>query len=593
MKSTRNLITEHKTSKKVLVYWFWKNYIRSFVILLICALLFMTIEGAMVGLLSYSVKVLFDDVFMSGSTDDIWAVGFVIFLIFSVRAISGFVQRGLISFVGQKILMNLQSGLVVHMLTLDSKFFYTNAPGLLIERVRGDSEKIIEMASLVIMTIGRDGVALISLITVSIFIDWQWTLIAFVGVPILLIPTFFLQSWIRLVALRSRNADAANTTRLDEIFHGINAIKLYSAEASEVTKLEKILSLAKRIKFRMEVGMAGMPAIIDIIAALGFFAVMIFGGADIISGEKSVGEFMSFFTAMALIFEPLRRLSSISGSAQVAIASIDKIYTIFDQKPEITDQIKTQTLDSSETNLDITFDNISFCYGPNIILSDINFSCEPGKLFAIVGASGAGKTTILNMIPRLIDPTGGEVLIGGVNIKYLKIKKLRRLISVVSQEGSLFDDNIRENIIMGQTINSDREIDEVLKDSFVSEFLEKLPQGLDTSVGPRGVNLSGGQRQRILIARALFQNTPILLLDEPTSALDSRSELLIQKALTRLSIGRTTIVVAHRISTIVGAHKILVLNSGRIMEQGTHQELLKKGGSYTDLFKSQVLIGKD
>ena len=593
MKSEYNLIHNEQTNKIVLLKWFWKNFVKSSFYLLIIALLFMTVEGSMMGLLSYSVKVLFDKVFVSGQAEDIWTVALVIFLIFSVRAISGFTQRAIVSFVGQRIVARLQSELVTHMLKLDSNFFYKNAPGLLIERVRGDSQKIIEMLSLVIMTVGRDGVALISLISVSIFIDWKWALIAFVGAPVLLVPVLVLQSWIRIIALKSRNVDADNTTRLDEIFHGINAIKLNEIENNEILKLTKILSLAKRIKFKMEVGVAGMPAIIDIVAAFGFFAVMIFGGSEILSGEKSVGEFMSFFTAMALIFEPLRRLSNVSGSAQVALASVDKLFNIFMQKPEIEDSSATVSLNVAEVELDIVFDRVSFAYGENSILSDISFRCKPGKFLAIVGASGSGKTTILNMIPRLFDPSHGTIFIGGLDIRRLKIKQLRNLISVVSQESGLFDDTIRANIVMGIKLQNDSELDQVLQDSFSDEFLRKLPQGLDTLVGPRGVNLSGGQRQRILIARALFRNKPILLLDEPTSALDSRSERLIQKALKRLSIGRTTIVVAHRISTIIDANRILVLNSGKLIEQGTHEELLKTGSYYPDLVKSQLYKRRD
>ena len=580
------------SNKSILLTWLWSKYVKSCALTLFLALIFMTIEGSMIGLLSYAVKMLFDDVFLSGTNEDILIVGGIIFSIFSLRALSGFIQRLLISISGQKILKKIQHDLVSHLLNMSNDFFNRNAPGLLIERVRGDSQKIIEMLSLILMTIGRDGVALISLIIVALIIDWKWALIAFVGTPILIIPILALQNWIRATATKSRNADAENTTRLDEIFHGINAIKLNNAEKFESARLGKVLEFARIIKFRMETGLAGMPAIIDLVAAFGFFAVMVFGGREIINGEKTVGEFMSFFTAMALIFEPLRRLSNVAGCSQVAFASMEKIHSIFLQQSKILEILEPYSTKELKSRLDIKFQNVSFAYGEKVILSDISFSCQPGELMAIVGASGAGKTTILNLIPRLIDPSAGKISISGIDTKNFGLKDLRNLISVVSQESSLFDDTVRSNILMGTKIESDDELNTALQDSSVINFLEDLPMGLDSIVGPRGINLSGGQRQRILIARALFRNKPILILDEPTSALDSSSEKAIQIALDKLALGRTTIVVAHRISTIINASKILVLKSGSLIEQGRHDVLIRSDTYYRELVNSQLFEKK-
>jgi ABC-type multidrug transport system fused ATPase/permease subunit len=588
MENKSTLKHEIETNKSTLISWFMRQYVKPYSGVLFFALIFMTVEGSMMGLLSYSVKMLFDNVFMSGSNDDTLFVGFLIFSIFSLRALSGFVQRLLLSSTGQKISKQVQYNIVIHMLNLSNDFFYKNAPGLLIERVRGDTQKIVEMLSLVLMTIGRDGVAFVSLIMVAVIIDWTWALLAFVGAPLLIIPILILQKWIRVTAMKSRNADGENTTQLDEIFHGINAIKLNNAEVFESKRFEKVLEVTRKIKFRMESGMAGMPAIIDLVAAFGFFAVMVFGGREIISGQKTVGEFMSFFTAMALIFEPLRRLSNVAGCSQVALASLDKLYCIFSENSTIA-QIEAPTpITQISSKLNISFENVSFYYGKKSILSNISFKCDPGKLIAIVGASGAGKTTILNLIPRLIDPSTGNIFIGGIDTKMLGLKDLRNLISVVSQESSLFDNTIRSNIIMGSKLKSDSELNEVLTDSFVEEFLPNLPDGLDTHVGPRGANISGGQRQRILIARALFRDKPILILDEPTSSLDSKSEKVIESALDKLAYGRTTIVVAHRLSTIMNADRILVLKSGVIVEVGSHKELLSNGSYYRELVNSQL-----
>ncbi|MEE2773980.1 MAG: ABC transporter ATP-binding protein [Pseudomonadota bacterium] len=572
-----------------LLKWFWRQYLQRFLTLLLLALIFMTIEGSMIGLLSYSVKSLFDDVLFAESLQNIYLVGVVIFSIFSVRALSGLIQRLLVASVAQKVAKNLQSDLVSHLLSLDMEFFFKNAPGLLIERVRVDTQKIVEMGATVVMTLGRDGVSLFSLVAVAVYIDWKWALIAFIGAPLLIFPVLILQNWIRKIALRSRNADADNTTRLDEIFHGVKSIKLNEMEKIEWKRLDAILNRARRLKYKMESGMSGMPALIDLVAAFGFLAVMIFGASEIVSGEKSVGEFMSFFTAMALLFEPLRRLSNISGSAQVAIASIDKVHVIFNEVPKIVNSNVAISVAGLSKTLDIKFQDVSCSYGAQEVLSGINLHCEPGKITAIVGASGAGKTTLINMIPRLIDPTKGKLLIGDVDVRLINLRELRSLISIVSQENSLFDDTVLANIVMGQSSYSQSKLEEVLADSFVSEFLSNLDEGLNYRVGPRGEHLSGGQRQRVLIARALLRDKPILILDEPTSALDSKSEKMVEAALRRLSAGRTTIVVAHRISTIVNAEKISVLKSGQIVEHGTHQDLLLRGNYYPELVKSQLI----
>ena len=585
MNQIKTFKSNHKINQTVLVGWFWSKYVRTSIWTLILALVFMSVEGSMMGLLSYAVKALFDNVFLSGNEEQVWFVAVAIFLIFSVRALSGLLQRLLVAYVGQGISKTLQKDLVSHMLTLDIQYFHRNAPGLLIERVRVDSQRIIDNLANIIMTLGRDGVALISLLLVAFIIDWRWALIAFLGAPILIIPILFLQNWIRSAATKSRDAEADISTSLDEIFHGIKAIKLNNIEKYEMGRLEKILEFTRNVKFKMESGIAGMPAMIDIIAALGFFGVMIFGGREIIQGDKSVGEFMGFFTAMALIFEPLRRLSNISGSFQVALASISRLHLIFQESPKIKSPKDPIRVKSLKKPFNVKFDGVYFSYDNKNIISNLSFNAMEGNLTAIVGSSGSGKTTILNLISRLIEPSQGSIGIGSVNISDFELKELRSLVSVVSQESSLFDDTIRNNILVGRLKATEREIKAAVKDSLVIEFLEGLPRGLETLVGPRGANLSGGQRQRVLIARALLRNSPVLLLDEPTSALDYKSEAAVQKGLVALSKGRTTILIAHRISTVMNADNIIVLKNGSLVEEGKHHELLKKGGVYADLAK--------
>ena len=573
--------------KKPLFKWFWSLYVREHFALLFTALIFMSIEGSMLGLLSYSIKFLFDNVLVSKDTSSILIVAVVIFSIFSIRAIAGFVHRLLTVNVCQKIIKVIQDRMVAHLLNMDVGFHQKNSPGILMDRVRADSKALSESVGEAFMTVGRDGFSLISLLAVVFFIDWKWSLIAFLGIPFLVLPILLLQGLVRSRAGENRDYESKANVRLDEIFHGITDIKLNRAEGRERNKFFDILQLTHKVRLRLEAGMAGIPAMIDVIAAIGFLAVMIFGAIDITSGSKTIGEFMSFFTAMALIFEPLRRLSNVSGNIQVAMASLERVFKIFEEKSSIV----FSTLSSVEKKFDkigIEFDSVHFSYEDKKVLENITFGIEEGTSNAIVGYSGSGKTTLFNLITRLIDPSSGLIKLNGINIKDFCLNDLRSLISVVRQDGMVFDETILENIRFGKPTASDREIREAAKMAYVDEFTNDLKYGLNTVVGPRGSTLSGGQRQRISIARAFLRASPLLLLDEPTSALDSKSEELIQKSLSNLAKHSTTITIAHRLSTIVDSDKVLVLDNGKIVGQGKHSKLLQENSLYSNLFKSQV-----
>ena len=573
--------------KKPLFKWFWSLYVREHFALLFTALIFMSIEGSMLGLLSYSIKFLFDNVLVSKDTSSILIVAVVIFSIFSIRAIAGFVHRLLTVNVCQKIIKVIQDRMVAHLLNMDVGFHQKNSPGILMDRVRADSKALSESVGEAFMTVGRDGFSLISLLAVVFVIDWKWSLIAFLGIPFLVLPILLLQGLVRSRAGENRDYESKANVRLDEIFHGITDIKLNRAEGRERNKFFDILQLTHKVRLRLEAGMAGIPAMIDVIAAIGFLAVMVFGAIDITSGSKTIGEFMSFFTAMALIFEPLRRLSNVSGNIQVAMASLERVFKIFEEKSSIV----FPTLSSVEKKFDkigIEFDSVHFSYEDKKVLENITFGIEEGTSNAIVGYSGSGKTTLFNLITRLIDPSSGLIKLNGVNIKDFCLNDLRSFISVVRQDGMVFDETILENIRFGKPTASDGEIREAAKMAYVDEFTNDLKYGLNTVVGPRGSTLSGGQRQRISIARAFLRASPLLLLDEPTSALDSKSEELIQKSLSNLAKHSTTITIAHRLSTIVDSDKVLVLDNGKIVGQGKHSELLLENSLYSNLFKSQV-----
>ncbi len=541
----------------------------------------------MLGLLSYIVGPMFDEIFVAANKAAIYWVGAAIFGVFLARALSGFGQRVVMAAVGQWATATMQSDLVRHMMSLDSVFFQDNAPGALIERVRGDTLALQIAWSAVFTSLGRDTISLIALLTVALSIDWVWTLVAVAGVPVLIVPVALLQKMIHTATRHARSAAALISTRLDELFHGINPIKLNNLEKQQDQRFTGTVQSYARAQIRSEAGQAGVPAMMDIVAGLGFLGVLIYGGLQIIEGQKTIGEFMSFFTAMALIFEPLRRLGNISGLWQAALASLERLYAIFEEQPGILNPANPQAAPKNAAAGDVVLSNVSFSYGDQPVLNQLSFTAKAGQTTALVGASGAGKSTVFNVLARLVEPSDGQVSVAGVAVDQMRLEDLRGLFSVVTQDAALFDETLRENIMLSRPDAGADALRRASDTASVSEFADGLAQGLDTLAGPRGSNLSGGQRQRVAIARAVLRDAPILLLDEPTSALDAQSEAAVQKALDALSDGRTTLVIAHRLATILHADQIVVMEKGQVVDQGTHAELLERGGLYASLYRLQ------
>ena len=569
-------------SKNLLIR-LWREHVVGFWRLLIVAFILMVIEGSTLGAISYLIQPLFDLVFIDGNSSAVTWVALAISGIFVLRAISGFGQRVLIVTIGLRVTTALQTRLLGHLLSLDARFFQDNAPGSLIERVRGDTQALQGVASATLMTIGRDTISVISLLTVMLISDWTWALLALAGVPILILPLSVLQKLIRKTTRAAREAAARLSTQLDEIFHGIISIKVNRLEDHEATRFDQEVDRFLDAQLRAERGKAANPAVIDVIAAIGFFAVLIYGGQQIIAGEKTVGEFMSFFTALALVFDPLRRLSAVSGHIQAALASLERLYSVLEARPTILPPASPKRLKSG----DIRFDSVSFSYGDTPVLRGFDLTAEEGRTTALVGPSGAGKSTVFSLLTRLIDPDLGEVSIAGTAIDAADLEELRNAIALVGQETALFDETIAQNIRLGRLDATDAQVQAAAEAAHVTDFADSLPLGLNTPVGPRGGSLSGGQRQRVAIARAMLRDAPILLLDEPTSALDARSEQLVNEALRRLSAGRTTLVIAHRLSTIRAADHIVVMDQGAVIEQGTHEALMARKGAYARLNQLQ------
>ncbi len=585
------VMSQHEPkSARELLGWLWRGYLRHYIGLLGIAVVFMLVEGGTMGALGYMMQPMFDLVFVDGNTDALFWVSLAFFAIFALRGISGVTQKVLLSKVSQTSAAHLRKDMLARLIRQDPAFHQEHPPGVLMHRVLGDVGAIDAVWRAVITGAGKDFVSLIAVLGVAVSIDWRWTLVLLIGVPVLLAPIKMAQRYVRRKATLSRDLSAKLSTRLNEIFHGIVPIKLNRLEDYQNARFGTVMDNLVKADVKTSLGGASISGMTDIMAGAGFMAVLLYGGNEIIAGEKTVGQFMAFFTSVGLSFEPMRRLAAISGVWQSAAASLERVKELLDAPIMLTEPEDPKP--APEGLPPITLDNVSLSYGDSRILHSLDLVAEGGKTTALVGASGAGKSTIFNLLTRMVDPQEGRVSVGGVRVDDLRTDDLRSLFSVVTQDALLFDETLRENIVLGRTDVSEEELQAALEASHVADFLPKLSNGLDTPVGPRGSALSGGQRQRVVIARALLRNTPVLLLDEATSALDAQSEKVVQQALDKLAGGRTTLVIAHRLSTIRNADKIVVMDRGRVVDQGSHEELLARGGIYADLYRLQFQDGK-
>jgi len=577
-------------TSRALLSWLWKDYLRRHTGTMFLAVIFMSIEGATLGALAKLMEPMFDQVFVAGRDDALLWVGLVLIGVFVLRATASVIQKVLMTRVAQESAADLRIDLLNRIMRQDGGFHQSHPPGFLVQRVQSDVNAVMDVWRALITGAGRDFIGLLVLLGVAISIDPVWAFLACVGVPLMVLPAAAAQKFVRRRAREARDLGASLSTRLDEVFHGIVQIKLNALERYQERQYRDMTDRFIATEIRAAFGNSVIPGLIDIMSGLGFMAVILYGGSEIIAGEKTVGQFMAFFTAMGFAFNPLRRLGAISGLWQMAAAALERVKELLDAPLKLSNP--AAPVPAPTGSPDVTLENISLSFGDAKVLNALNLTAAAGQTTALVGASGAGKSTVFNLLTRLLDPQSGTVSIGGVGAKDMTIADLRGMFSVVTQEALLFDETLRENIVLGREDVSDADLQAVLDAAHVADFLPNLEHGLDTRVGPRGSALSGGQRQRVVIARALLRDTPILLLDEATSALDAQSEQVVQDALDKLSKGRTTLVIAHRLSTIRGADKIVVMDRGRVIDEGTHEALLERGGMYADLYRLQFKDGK-
>ena len=554
------------------------------------ALVFMAIQGSMLGVLSYLIGPMFDTVFLESDRSALVWLGLGVFAVFTIRGIAGFIQRWITARVGEWVKFNLRMDLMRQVLQLDYSFFSEHEPGGLLERILVDSEEVKTVWSALLAPAIRDSIALASLLFVTIRIDWFWTLIAIAGIPLLFTPVRTMQVLTGRAARVAKQTATDIMSLLDEVFHGVLVIKLFGLERDQFGKVRETCVKNQKAVVKTEVGQAGTPAMVDIAAGIGFFGMLFIAGNEVIDGDKTIGQFMSFFTAVVLIFDPLKRLGHVTTAWARVKVPMGRVRAVFDMKPMIVSPSKEMMVNPDAGEAVLKFDRVDFDFGDHVpVLSKFSAELSPRKTTALVGFSGAGKSTLINLLTRIFEVKSGNILIAGKDIRTFAVEELRGLFGVVPQEPGIFDLTVRENVMLGNPKAGQKEFDRAISAALVDQMAANLKEGLDSRCGPRGSSLSGGQRQRVALARALLRGTRILLLDESTSALDARTERRIHENLAEHYKDRTTIIVAHRLATIRNADSIIVLHKGEVAEQGTHDDLMELNGIYSSLYKLQMM----
>jgi subfamily B ATP-binding cassette protein MsbA len=546
----------------------------------------MAVVAATTAALAFLMETILDDVFTSRDRSSLYAAAALVMGVFVLKGLATYGQNVLVSFVGQRILADLQKRMFAHLLRADLAYFHSQPSGGLISRFINDVEKMRGTVASVLTAIGRDSLTIIFLVGVMFYQDWLLTLASFFAFPTAILPLVNIGKRIRKVSASTQQELGQFTTLLNEVFQGARHVKAYGMEAFERDRAGAVIEQIFALVFRAARTKAAAYPIMETLGGTAIVVVICYGGWQVIEGTRSTGTFFSFVTALLLAYDPVKKLVNLNAQLQEGLAAAERVFDILDVEPTITDRPNAKRIDAAKG--DVSLENVDFSYADGKpVLQGVSLSIKAGKTVALVGQSGAGKSTILNLIPRFFDTNTGRVTLDGVDIRDLTIASLRAQIALVSQDVTLFDDTIEANIAYGRAGASPEETRQAARNAAADTFIEAMPEGYETTVGEHGVKLSGGQRQRIAIARAMLKNAPILLLDEATSSLDTESERAVQTALAKLMRGRTTIVIAHRLSTIQSADMIHVVDAGRIVESGRHQELLARGGIYANLHQLQ------
>jgi subfamily B ATP-binding cassette protein MsbA len=561
------------------------QYFKPHTLKILIAVIFALVVAGATAASAWIVKPLLDDIFISKDAAMLKILPALIILVFFIKGISEFLHSFIMRSIGQEIIMNIRNELYKSYLSLSAKFFADNSTGVLMSRITNDVF-LMQQALPATVSIFKEGLTVIGLLAVAFYRDSTLAVIACFVFPLSVWPVIKISGKIRKFSKKGQEKMGDLSSILQETFSGIRIVKAFVMEEYEKKRFAgenfKFFKIFKKI---IKVDAMTSP-LMELIGSVGIAAVILYGGTRVINGKSTPGTFFSFLTALLMIYQPIKKMGKMNNSIQQAIAAAGRVFDVMDTKPDIVD--RQGALEHISFDDKVEFKGVKFVYdGGDEVLAGVNFTVKKGEVIAFVGSSGAGKTTLVNLIPRFYDVTSGAILIDDVNINDIKLKALREKIGMVTQDTFLFNDTIKNNIAYGKIEADEKRIIEAARAANAHEFIMSFPDGYDTLIGERGVKISGGQRQRLAIARAIWKNPPMLILDEATSALDTESEFLVQQALKNLIKDRTTFVIAHRLSTIQDADKIYVIDNGKIVESGKHEELLKSSNIYKKLYDMQ------
>jgi subfamily B ATP-binding cassette protein MsbA len=548
----------------------------------VCSLMISAATTAM----GYLIKPVIDDIFVNKDTTGLLWLPLLVIAVFLLKAAGSYGQEFFMNYVGEDIIRRLRNQLYDRIQDLSLAFFQQQRTGTLMSRITNDVNILKAMVSTAVTGSLRDVSTFVGLTVVILYQNWRLAIVAFIVLPVAFWPVLILGRKVRRVSTGCQEAMAEMNSFLHETLAGNKIVKAFGMEQHEKQRFFYKTRRLFKLEIKSVIIRSLSSPMMEFFGGLGIAFVIWYGGSEVISGKTTAGTFMSFLACVLLLYDPARKLSQLNNSIQQGMAAADRVFDVIETQSDIQDPVNPRSLDSGPR--DLRFENVHFNYGGKAVLQGINLSVAQGQVLALVGMSGGGKSTLVNLIPRFFDVTEGQVSIGGIDIREFAVADLRRQIAMVTQEPILFNETVRDNIAYGRPDATESEIVAAAKAAYAHDFILRFPDGYDTMVGELGGRLSGGEKQRLCIARALIKNAPILILDEATSSLDSEAEALVQKALENLMIGRTTVMIAHRLSTIAGANHIAVIAGGRIVEEGTHEELLSRRTAYHKLYRMQV-----
>ena len=549
------------------------------------ALFFNFLYGASTGFVPLVIRYLFDDILPSSDRSRLYLAPVVILVVIVLRAVYQYLGSYLTEAVGQSITADLRHQLAERILDLPQSYVDRNSSTVLVSRVLTDVSLVKSGIVDGFSSIFKDSLTLIVLVCVAFYQDWLLSLIAFILFPLAILPILNSSKKVRRHSSKGQLSLAKLASFLQESVIGLRVVKIFGMQAYELSRFDQENQTVLKAALKTTRAKLANQPLMEVIGAIGFSAVLVYGGENVIAGTRTTGNFFAFLTSLYLCYAPFKGIARSNSILQQGVSAASDLFNILDTKPEPPEASSPQSLNSVSEGL--VARNVCFGYGDELVIDDLSLELPCSGTVALVGPSGGGKSTIIDLLCRFYDPSSGVISIDGIDIRQLSLASLRALISVVDQNTFLFNDTVANNIAYGLSSASSPQIEAAARAANAHDFIIQLPEGYATLIGENGTMLSGGQRQRIAIARALIKDAPLLFLDEATSALDSASEQVVQEALDRLMADRTTLVVAHRLSTVVNADCICVIAGGRVVESGNHATLLARGGTYADLFSTQ------